>query len=72
VLTAKVVKESICSANETEESTSSILAHKSNDMACDQVRLKVNDDDQEKHKGTVLPPKRTHHPPQKSEKHFLW
>jgi hypothetical protein len=70
VLTTKVLKESICSVNKNEEITSSIMANKSSDPACDQVTIKVNDDDQEKRKGTLLPPKSTRCPPQKREKDF--
>jgi hypothetical protein len=64
-------QESIFSANQNDESSSSAMANKSIDPACDQVELKVNDDDREKHKGTVLPPKRTLCPAQKCEKDFL-
>jgi hypothetical protein len=47
VLTTKVLKDSICSANENKESTSSIMVNKSTDPACNQVKLKVNDGYQE-------------------------
>jgi hypothetical protein len=70
MLTTNILKESICSVNENEESTSSIIANKSTDPACDQVTVKVNNDDQEKYKGTVLPPKRTQRPPQQRERNF--
>jgi hypothetical protein len=70
VLTPRVPKES--SASKNEECTSLIMVNKSIDPACDQVNSKVNNDDQEKHKGTVLPPKRTRCPPQKRDKDILW
>jgi hypothetical protein len=62
VLTPRECKES--SANKNEECTSLIMVNKSIETACDQIKSKANDDDQEQHKGTVLPPKRTQRPPQ--------
>jgi hypothetical protein len=46
------------------------MVNKSTDLACDHVKLKVNDDDQEKHEGTVLPVKRTWCPLQRHKKDF--
>ena len=48
------------------------MDNKLTEPACDQINLKVNDDNQEKHKRTGLPPKRIRRPPQKREKDFLW
>jgi hypothetical protein len=72
VLKTQVPKESICLAKGNKESISLIMHNELIDPVCDQINSKVNDDDEEKHKRTVLPPKRTWRSPQKREKDFLW
>jgi hypothetical protein len=63
VWTTQVSRESISSARENEESVGTDMDNKQIHSKCD---------DQDKHRGTVLPFKRIRRPPQKLDKDFLW